>query len=170
LIVGLLGMTPLGLACSPLLRRGFGFVAHGTESWLEGRFSRRFAARRARLAFAVSRNTAAALERATGLRADRVRWLPPALDPTIEQVASATARSFSDEDRPELLTVSRLWAEELQKGVDHALAAFARLASRHPRARYRIVGKGSDKPRLQSLAARLGLGDRVIFEEDLSDR
>ena len=30
-----------------------------------------------------TRNTGAALERATGLRADRVRWLPPALDPTL---------------------------------------------------------------------------------------
>jgi len=170
LIVGLLGMTPLGLACRPLLRRGFGFVAYGTESWREGRISRRFAARRARLAFAVSRNTAAALERATGLPADRVRWLPPALDPALERLASPIAGAAGDEDRLEILTVSRLWADELQKGVDHALAAFARLAPRHPRARYRIVGKGSDKPRLQSLAARLGLGDRVIFEEDLSDR
>jgi glycosyltransferase involved in cell wall biosynthesis len=170
LIVGLLGMTPLGLACRPLLRRGFGFVAYGNESWREGRFSRRFAARRARLAFAISKDTAAALERATGLPGDRVRWLPPALDPAFERVASGAARAPADEERLEILTVSRLWAEELQKGVDHALAAFARLAPRHPRALYRIVGKGSDKPRLQSLADRLGIGARVIFEEDLSDR
>src|SRR5262245_16372175 len=47
LIVGLLGMTPLALACRPLLRRGYGFVAYGTESWREPRVSRRLAARRA---------------------------------------------------------------------------------------------------------------------------
>jgi glycosyltransferase involved in cell wall biosynthesis len=55
------------------------------------------------------------------------------------------------------------------KGVDHTLTALARVASRHPQARYRIVGKGSDKSRLQQLADSLGIGRRVIFEEDLSD-
>jgi glycosyltransferase involved in cell wall biosynthesis len=170
LLIGLLGMTPLGLACRPLLGRGYGFVAYGTESWREGRFSRRLAARRARLAFAISKDTAAALHRATGLAADRVRWLPPALDPSLERLAASADTAPLDEDRPELLTVSRLWAEEAQKGVDHALAAFARLAARHPQALYRIVGKGSDKPRLQALAASLGLADRVVFEEDLTDR
>jgi glycosyltransferase involved in cell wall biosynthesis len=169
LIVGLLGMTPLALACRPLLRRGYGFVAYGTESWREPRVSRRFAARRARLAFAISRDTAAALHRATGVAPDRVRWLPPALDPDLERLASSAAAAPPDEDRPELLTVSRLWAEEHRKGVDHALVAFSRLAARHPRALYRIVGKGSDKPRLQALAASLGLQDRVLFEEDLGD-
>jgi phosphatidyl-myo-inositol dimannoside synthase len=167
LIVGLLGMTPLALACRPLLRRGYGFVAYGTESWREPRASRRFAARRARLAFAISKDTAAALHRATGVAEDRIRWLPPALDPALERLASTP--SPADQDRPELLTVSRLWAEEARKGVDHALVAFSRLLPRHPRALYRIVGTGSDKPRLQALAASLGLGDRVVFEEGLSD-
>jgi glycosyltransferase involved in cell wall biosynthesis len=170
LLVGLLGMTPLALACRPLVRRGYGFVAYGTESWRERRLSRRLAARRARLAFAISRDTAAALQRATGVSEERVRWLPPALDPAFERLAASPAMVPVDEDRPELLTVSRLWAEEARKGVDHAVVAFSRLAARHPGARYRIVGKGSDKPRLQALAASLGLRDRVIFEEDLTDR
>jgi glycosyltransferase involved in cell wall biosynthesis len=53
--------------------------------------------------------------------------------------------------------------------VDHALQAFARLAGRHPDTLFRIVGKGTDKPRLERLAVELGVGERVIFEEDLSD-
>jgi len=166
MIVGLLGMTPLGLFCRPLLRRGYAFVAYGTESWREPRLSRRWAARRAHLAFAISRDTAAALARTTGLLPEKIRLLPPCLDPAIDRLAQAPQ---STGDGLELLTVSRLWAEERQKGVDHALAAFARLAPRHPRARYRIVGKGGDKPRLEALAASLGLGERVVFEEDLPD-
>lgn len=169
LLVGLLGMTPLGLACRPLLRRGYGFVAYGTESWHEGRLSRRVAARQARLVFSISRDTAAALTRATGVAPERLRWLPPALHPDLDRLAADSGPSTA-EARLEVLTVSRLWAEEGQKGVDHALAAFARLAGRHPTARYRIVGNGTDKPRLRDMAARLGIGDRVTFEEDLSDR
>ena len=168
LLIGLLGMTPLGLACRPLTRRGYAFVAYGTEAWQERRPTRRLAARHARWAFAISRDTAAGLARATGLPEDRVRWLPPCLDPTLDGLASSPPPASIDEGL-ELLTVSRLWAEELHKGVDHALRAFAQVAPRHPGARYRIVGKGSDKPRLVSLAAALGVADRVTFEEDLTD-
>lgn len=168
LLIGLLGMTPLGLAFGPLTRRGYAFVAYGTEAWKETRPSRRVAARRARFAFAISNDTAAALSRATGLPPDRIRLLPPCVDPVLDRRASEASMPW-DEERLELLTVGRLWADELQKGVDHALRAFARVAPRHPRVRYRIVGKGSDKPRLQSLAKSLGVADRVTFEEDLSD-
>ena len=168
LLIGLLGMTPLGLACGPLTRRGYAFVAYGTEAWEERRRTRRLAARRARLAFAISRDTAAGLSRATGLPPDRVRWLPPCLDPDLEALATSPPSTSTDEGL-EILTVSRLWAEELHKGIDHALRAFAQVAPRHPGVRYRIVGKGSDKPRLRALAADLGVADRVTFEEDLSD-
>jgi len=168
MIVGLLGMTPLGLLCRPLLRRGYAFVGYGTESWREPRFSRRLSARGARLAFAISQHTAASLSRTTGLPTEQIRLLPPCLDPAFDRLAQAPAPA-STGDGLELLTVSRLWAEERQKGVDHALRAFARLLPRHPRARYRIVGKGGDKPRLEALAASLGLGERVVFEEDLPD-
>ena len=168
LLIGLLGMTPVGLFCGPLVRGGYGFVAYGTESWREPRLSRRVAARRARFAFAISGDTAASVSQAPGLAPDRVRLLPPCLDPSLERLAADSAAPSAD-DGLELLTVSRLWAEERHKGVDDTLAAFARVAARHPRARYRIVGKGSDKPRLVALAASLGLGERVIFEEDLAD-
>ena len=55
------------------------------------------------------------------------------------------------------------------KGVDHTLRAFARLAAAHPTAIHRIVGKGDDQPRLRELAASLGIADRVVFEQDLTD-
>jgi glycosyltransferase involved in cell wall biosynthesis len=165
MLVGLLGMTPVGALCRPFLRGGFGFVAHGTEVWSEPRLSRRMAGRRARFAFAVSSHTAAAVARTVGLPDSAIRRLPNTLDPGfgIEPVAEP------DTEQAELLTVSRLWADEKMKGVDYTLRAFAGLARRHPGSRYRIVGKGSDKERLQELARTLGLEHRVVFEEDLTD-
>jgi glycosyltransferase involved in cell wall biosynthesis len=165
MLVGLLGMAPLGAACVPFVRRGFGFVAHGTEVWDEPRLSRRVAGRRAAFAFAVSSHTARALERTVGLPASSIRLLPNAVDPGFLEAAGSESASGGTE----LLTVARLWAGETRKGVDHALRAFARVATRHPGARFRIVGRGSDKPRLVDLVSELGLGERVIFEEDLSD-
>lgn len=165
MLVGLLGMTPLGAACRPFVAGGFGFVAHGTEVWSEPRLSRRLAGRRARFAFAVSRHTATSVQRTVGLPASAIRLLPNALDPGF----SGAPEGGPAVRRPELLTVARLWAGETMKGIDHTLRVFSRLAERHPQAVLRIVGQGTDKPRLQGLAAELGLGGRAIFEEDLTD-
>jgi glycosyltransferase involved in cell wall biosynthesis len=166
LIIGLLGMAPLGLVCRPLVgRAGYGFIAHGIEAWVEPRFTRRFAARRASFAFAVSHDTARQLVRATGIDRERVRYLPNTLDPAFSTMPDQSVVV----ERPELLTVSRLDATEDRKGIDHAIRAFARVAARRPELRYRIIGRGSDRERLIALARELGVGGRVQFEQDVPD-
>ena len=62
------------------------------------------------------------------------------------------------------------------KGLDRLLHAVAKVSQSHwiPNLHYLIVGKGDDRPRLESLAARLGLSDRVTFtgfvpDEELPD-
>lgn len=165
MLLGLLGMTPLGWASRPFLQRGFGFIGHGTECWNERRASRRITARRSSFAFAVSGHTKQALARTIGLSPDTIRLLPNTLDPGFVSLDLPEL----ERPGPELLTVSRLWAEEKMKGVDHTLHAFAAIAERFPEARYHIVGKGSDKPRLIELRDSLGLGERVVFHEGLTD-
>ncbi|MEP7345773.1 MAG: glycosyltransferase family 4 protein [Gemmatimonadaceae bacterium] len=73
---------------------------------------------------------------------------------------------FGIGDAPLLLTVARLVPH---KGQDVAIRALARLAPEIPRLKYLIVGGGPDAPRLESLAAELGVVDRVIFAGNLSD-
>jgi phosphatidylinositol alpha-1,6-mannosyltransferase len=171
LLLGLLGMTPLGVVCQPWLGRGFGFVAHGTECWLEPRRSRRWAARRASFAFAVSGNTADSLSDVTGMARERIHLLPNTLAPALElpPLDEGMPRTEGGRGGPRLLSVARLWAEERMKGIDHTLEAFAGLLEHHPEAYYRVIGKGSDKPRLQRLAETLGISHQVGFEEDLTD-
>jgi glycosyltransferase involved in cell wall biosynthesis len=118
------------------------------------------------MALAISQDTADALVRATGIAPERVRLLPPAVDPSLEDAAPASPEPPEGLD---LLTVARLSAEEGRKGVEHALRAFARLAPRYPRARYRIVGTGTDRGRLEALARSLDLDGRVVLESGLSD-
>lgn len=167
MLVGFVGMTPIGLLANPFLRRGFGFIAHGIEVWEPPPLSRTVSLRRAAQAYTVSRHTGRMLERTTGFPAERIRWLPN----TLERGFLAEQAPPVDPSAPfgEFLTVCRLWSLEKRKGVDHSLTAFARVAAKHPGARYRIVGKGDDKPRLEALAAELGVADRVTFEQDLSD-
>jgi phosphatidylinositol alpha-1,6-mannosyltransferase len=59
-----------------------------------------------------------------------------------------------------LLTVARLVPH---KGVDTALAALAQLGPGARDVRYAIAGEGPDRPRLERLAAELGVAERVRF-------
>jgi glycosyltransferase involved in cell wall biosynthesis len=61
---------------------------------------------------------------------------------------------------PRLLTVCRL--SEPRKNVDRVLRALARLGDHHD-FRYTVVGDGYDRPRLETLAGELHLGERVRF-------
>jgi len=167
MLIGLLGMTPVGFVCRPFVRGGFGFIAHGLDIWDETRASRFFLARRARFVLAVSRYTARSVSECAGVPASRVHLLHNTLDPGFE--LTPLDSSTENEAAPELLTVARLTAEESKKGVDHTIEAFAELALRYPQARYRIVGRGSDQPRLAELARSLNVADRVVFEQDVSD-
>ncbi|RBO53186.1 colanic acid biosynthesis glycosyltransferase WcaL [Rhodovulum sp. BSW8] len=60
----------------------------------------------------------------------------------------------------ELLFVGRLAAV---KGVPLLLEAMARLRAEHPGARLTLIGDGPERARIEAEAARLGLGDRVVF-------
>lgn len=167
MIVGIVGMTPAGLLCRPALRRGYGFIAHGMEVWQPPRRGRRLSGRLSSFAIAVSTDTSRQVTRHVGVPPERVLLLHNTLSPAfgLERPGDESVEA----DPPELLTVSRLTSLESHKGVDHTLHAFAALRDRHPAARYRIVGKGDDAPRLRELAASLGVADRVEFEQDLSD-
>ena len=65
---------------------------------------------------------------------------------------------------PVILTVARIVA---RKGHDLVLRAMAILRDRD--IRYVIVGDGPDRARLESLAAELDLGDRVVFAGRIPD-
>jgi glycosyltransferase involved in cell wall biosynthesis/peptidoglycan/xylan/chitin deacetylase (PgdA/CDA1 family) len=50
-----------------------------------------------------------------------------------------------------------------EKGLDRLVEAFARVRNARPAAQLTLVGDGPERARLESLAARLGLGGSVIF-------
>lgn len=62
-----------------------------------------------------------------------------------------------------LLTLARLSAEERYKGVDEMLARLPTLLRRWPDLAYLIAGDGTDRARLQQVAASNGVSDHVVF-------
>lgn len=73
---------------------------------------------------------------------------------------------------PILLTVARMAPRERYKGHDLILEALALLRQRGELAaglRWRVVGEGEDRPRLQARAGAFGLADRVDWLGALAD-
>ncbi|HWX73818.1 MAG TPA: glycosyltransferase [Solirubrobacteraceae bacterium] len=68
------------------------------------------------------------------------------------------------EHTPSLVTVGHLVARKRHADVMRALAV---LAKRHPTLRYAIVGDGPERVRLEGLAARLEVAERVDFHGQL---
>ena len=66
-----------------------------------------------------------------------------------------------------LLTVARL---EPHKGVDTVLRALPAILEREPDVRYAVAGAGSERDQLEKLAAKMGVGERVRFLGEVSER
>lgn len=157
-------------------RHGVPYVlhVHGHDVWKEAQRASRSVRRRvtarwilgnAACIVANSRATAertAALLESVGIEAaGRIRVVHPGTDPTVFRPEVPGAAGWRDRlgaaGHPVLLTVARLVA---RKGVDTVFHALARLEHR---AVYVIAGDGPDRGRLEALAERMGLTDRVRF-------
>ncbi len=116
----------------------------------------RLRVRQARRVIATSRYAAAALQRRYGVGAEKIRIVPELLDVDAWQGEIAAARVLPH-TRPVILCVAHLYP---RKDVATLLRAIVRLPEA---AHLRVVGDGPERKRLQRLAARLRLGDRVHF-------
>ena len=145
---------------SHLLARGSGAkliaLTYGVEAWNLARPLTVAAFRAAQRIFTISAFTASQLVRALDVPADRIGILHNAVDVarfTPGEPSSAVAEKLSKLARPRLITVCRLDASEAYKGGD----TVTRVLARHPKlvGSYIVVGDGTDRPRLERLAAEL---------------
>jgi phosphatidylinositol alpha-1,6-mannosyltransferase len=102
----------------------------------------------------------------------RLRVIHPGTDPThfrpgADAVDLRARLGLSDGGTRWLVTVARL---QRHKGMDTVIAALPAILARAPDVRYAVAGTGPDRERLEKLAHRLGLGDRVRFLGGVSDR
>jgi glycosyltransferase involved in cell wall biosynthesis len=103
---------------------------------------------------ALSQSTALDLER-RGVQCGQVEIVPPGLN--FERYRSGTT---GKSEHPLLLYVGRI---KRYKQIDIALRAFAKVRRQLPAARFVIVGKGDDRPRLEAVIRSLGLNEAVRF-------
>jgi phosphatidylinositol alpha-1,6-mannosyltransferase len=106
---------------------------------------------------------------AAGMPRDRIRIVPPAIDPAELELPGNKqdgAGELDWPDAPTLLTVTRLVR---RKGVDTVIEALPQIASAVPDIEYVVVGEGPEKERLRELSRRLGVESRVHFVGAVSD-
>jgi glycosyltransferase involved in cell wall biosynthesis len=150
-------------------------IAHGIEVWRPFTLLERRALRGARGVWCVSEFTRRELLQRCPLESGRARVLPNGLDPyfdapaTAERPPAGAAAAAAATEPAETLCVSRLDRDDRYKGIDHLIAALPAVRARVPTATLRIIGTGSDRPRLQRLTSDLGLNGSVTFAGVASD-
>lgn len=124
------------------------------QAWCEARN-----VQRSPLVVTTSRYAAERIAARYAVAPRRLREVPELLDLARWQAALADAPAPSAGDPP-LLAVAHLYP---RKSVDTLLQAMTLLPARWRHVRLHVVGVGPELARLQALARRLGLAERVAF-------
>jgi phosphatidylinositol alpha-1,6-mannosyltransferase len=158
-------MAPLAAMMGKQLGALLWLQVHGIDAWAAPTRLAKWGAERADLITSVSRYTRQQLLGWWDGDPSRVRVLPNTVDPRF--VPGAKPQYLIDRyglaGRKVLLTVSRLAVSERYKGHDRVIEALPRIRASYPDTFYLIVGEGDDRPYLEDLARRLGLGNHVRF-------
>ena len=144
---------------------------HGIEVWEPLSRSRRQALRRATLVLAPSRATADFVVSVQGVRQERVRVLPWALDPDFETRLSGHFPGTLPLDFPAgrvILTVGRWLMRERYKGMDTLIKAMPRLLLHWPDLQLVLVGSGDDREWLVNIARDSGVQLHTHFLSDIT--
>ena len=137
---------------------------HGTEIWPPARRRDISALRASRRVLCVSRDTSAHLERQLGAAHSGARVVANTVSERFTPGDRKAARArFSVADEVVILTVARLDGRDGYKGHDRIIRALPSLQRPDRQVIHLIAGDGPDRPRLEALAAELGVGDHVRF-------
>lgn len=167
IFLGLINLAPFAWAIGAWKRAPLVTIIHGIDAWTPtSRALTNFAARRTRGVIAVSQTTLTRFESWSGTQARPSFVLPN----TVSLVRFRPGPGSDDlrdryglRGRTVLMTLARLDAHERYKGIDEVFDVLPSLAATIPNISYLIAGDGSDRPRLEGEARRLGLAERVVF-------
>jgi glycosyltransferase involved in cell wall biosynthesis len=142
-------------------------VAHGIEAWNIQNPAIKTALHHADLILAVSSYTRDRLLAEQNLNPSKISLLPNTFDANRFKPSEKPAYLLKQHDlkpkQPVILTVARLANIERYKGYDQVLKALPKIRQTIPDIRYIIVGKGSDRSRIEQLIEQLSLQDCVTL-------
>lgn len=118
---------------------------------------------------ANSQHTKTLLE-GIGVPPDKIHVIHPGVDAAAfrvkEEMVTTVRQRHNLSDSLVLLTVGRL---QRRKGQDMVIQALPRIAQKFPQVKYVIVGTGEEQDALLQLAHQVGVQDKVVFVNQVSD-
>jgi len=167
IVFGHVSLSPLALMMRAFNRATrIGVIAHGVEVWHPLSRLQRKALQRSDFILAVSEYTKREVIKHNGVEENKISIFPNTLDPYWEKTPGTTN---INSEYPVLLSVSRMNKEDRYKGIDDVIRALPTIVRESGPVTYRVVGNGDDVPRLQALAAGLGVSRYVDFVGELPD-
>jgi phosphatidylinositol alpha-1,6-mannosyltransferase len=157
-------MAPLANFVAKALGLPYVVQLHGVEIWRKPSQAQIRALERAEIIFCVSRHTRAQVLKFTRASPNRVVVVPNTFAPSYRPGDRQAARAaLGLADAFTLLTVGRLDSRDRYKGHDRVISALPNLLKDGRPILYLIAGDGDDRPRLEALAASLGVKKQVRF-------
>ncbi len=171
---GHVNLIPLAFLASKWLKVPWALCLYGIEAWTPSpRFFSRLWARNADLVLSVSSVTQTRFMAWCPIASEKCRVAPNAIhledfemlskDPVLLEKYGLTGRKV-------IMTLGRLDPTEQAKGFDRIIQILPELRKKVPDIAYLIVGKGGDKPRLESIAADAGVLDAIKFTGFVEER
>ncbi|HWB01187.1 MAG TPA: glycosyltransferase, partial [Pirellulales bacterium] len=146
---------------------------HGIDAWNIEKHSIRRALANADRIVAVSQYTANRIAIEQGIAPDRISILPNTCDPNVYRPGPKPGYLFQRYGLPPnarvIMTVARLDASERYKGYDQVIRALPTVLQHVPEAHYLLVGRGSDRARIERLIEHEGVSGRVTLAGFVSD-
>jgi phosphatidylinositol alpha-1,6-mannosyltransferase len=161
---GHLFMAPLAVLIARLKGAKIIMQAHGIEAWPRPTRIQRTAVERADLVLCVSRHTRAAVLSWAAIAPERVLIVPDTVREAFSPGGGSRQRAaLGLEGKRVLLTVARMDSRERYKGQDRVIAVVPGLVAKGYDVHYVVIGEGGDRARLEDLARRAGVSERVHF-------
>jgi len=166
LICGHINLLPLATMINLRRRAPLVLMAYGIDVWSPPSRWARHLPTKADAIWCISEITRARMQKWARLPEAKYILLPNAIH--LERYGVALPRPdlvqrYGLEARKVIMTLARLPSFERYKGIDEVLEVLPDLLKVHPSVLYLIAGRGSDQPRLESKARKLGLERHVVF-------
>jgi phosphatidylinositol alpha-1,6-mannosyltransferase len=161
---GHLYMAPLAWLIARLKGADLMVQMHGIEAWPRPSRLQRAATEAADLVFCVSRYTRACVVGWATIAPERVVVVPNTVADIFTPGDSQELRAaWGIEGKRVLLTVGRMVSCERYKGHEHVIAAIPDLVRWGHDIVYLIIGEGDDRARVEEIARKVGVAERVRF-------
>lgn len=174
IVCGHLNFAPVAYLLHRLLGVPYWILVYGVDAWNIKDPLRCKALQAAEKVISISGYTRDRLMKEQGLPFENISLLPVTFNIDRFQIKPKPgyllARHNLKACQPVILTVARLADDEQYKGYDQVIRAIALMRQKMPDIHYVLVGKGSDRPRVEALIDSLALKDCVTLTGFVSDQ